>query len=48
MMEDWKKRLLALVAKYPAQGINPDKLGAYTDGELWGIYVRLRDLDDAS
>ena len=47
-MDDWKKRLLELLAKYPDAGIHPDRIASYPDGTLWGIYLKLRDRDDAS
>ena len=44
-MDDWNKPLTLLLLKHPESGIDPDTSFEYTDEELWGIYVQLRDTE---
>jgi predicted Zn-dependent protease with MMP-like domain len=39
----WMNDLMQLVARFPEQNVDAD-LGAMTEAELWGLYLRLRRL----
>lgn len=43
--QNWKEDLAALVQRHPDQNVMAD-LSGMTDLEAWGVYLRLRRIDE--